>query len=55
MSVLYCEFCDNYVDTDFDSEHYTLNGKCYEELMAELKDEGLSEEEIEERIELEID
>lgn len=28
MSVMYCEFCDVYIDTDYDVEHFNENGKC---------------------------
>ena len=51
MSVLYCDFCDEYVDTDFNAEHYTGGGKCCAELVSELEEEGLTEEEIQEQLE----
>ena len=35
MSIVYCEYCDEYIDTDFDSEHFDDDGKCWEELLEE--------------------
>lgn len=46
MSILYCFFCDEYIDTDYDSEHYLSDGECELEAVERLKDEGLTEEEI---------
>lgn len=51
MSVLYCCFCDEYVDTDYDSEHYFPNESCWKELASELEDKGLSDEEIDKELE----
>ena len=30
MSVMYCEHCDKYIDTDFNAEHFDENGDCEE-------------------------
>jgi len=30
MSILYCNNCDKYIDTDFDAEHFDENEECYE-------------------------
>ncbi len=39
MSVLYCNFCGKYIDTDFDIEHYVTDDLdyCVEEEEYDLK------------------
>ena len=32
MSVVYCEYCDEYIDTDFDVEHFDEDENCFKEL-----------------------
>ncbi len=48
MSVLYCEYCHEYIDTDFNEEHYTSDGECVNEIIGKLKDEDLENWEIKE-------
>lgn len=28
MSVMYCDYCDKLVDTDFNAEHFDDDGNC---------------------------
>jgi len=51
MSILYCEFCGEYIDTDFDDEHYLPDGECAEETISKLKNDGLTEEQIDQELE----
>ena len=46
MSILYCEYCDLFIDTDFAAEHFLPDGECELEIVEKLKDEGLTDEEI---------
>lgn len=41
MSIQYCHPCDEYVDTDFNAEHFDEEGNCaeIEEIEQELKEE----------------
>jgi hypothetical protein len=32
MSVMYCEWCDRHIDTDWDVEHFDEQGQCVMEL-----------------------
>lgn len=50
MSIAYCEFCGQYVDTDYDDEHYLDSGECLEEKVDEFKKEELTEEQIDEEL-----
>jgi hypothetical protein len=38
MSVMYCEHCDQYIDTDYNAEHFDEDGNC--ELEKEDSEEG---------------
>ena len=38
MSILYCCFCNEYVDTDYHSEHYNSNGECWEKIIEAYKE-----------------
>ena len=46
MSILYCEYCHEYIDEDFNVEHFLPTGECEEETIEKLKDEGKTDEEI---------
>ena len=50
MSVMYCEYCHGYIDTDFNVEHFTDDGDCVEKVIEDLKDSGYSDDEIEKRL-----
>lgn len=39
MSVMYCDRCDKQIDTDYNAEHFTDNGDCYEGRIEQLNDE----------------
>lgn len=34
MSIVYCEYCDEYIDTDFNAEHFNtgMEARCEQEL-----------------------
>jgi len=42
MSVVYCEYCDKPIDTDYDAEHFDFigDGRCIEEV-ANSEEEGI--------------
>ena len=46
MSILYCEYCHAYIDTDFYAEHFLADGECELEVVEKLQQEGLTDEEI---------
>ena len=48
MSVMYCENCHDYIDTDYNAEHFDSNGDCVEATIATMEENGASEKEIEE-------
>jgi len=31
MSVVYCEYCDQHIDTDYNAEHFTDDGECIQQ------------------------
>lgn len=37
MSIMYCDFCDLYIDTDFNLEHFNEDGECENEKEQEIK------------------
>ena len=51
MSVLYCEFCGEYVDLDYNDEHYFPDGSCWKELADKVESKGLSDEEFDKELE----
>ena len=49
MSIMYCEYCHWYIDTDFDSEHFDEDGTCFEEMEVKAMEEaGITTKKIEE-------
>ncbi len=47
MSVMYCEYCHKYIDTDYDAEHFDSDGECLEQIIDTMRKNGASEEIIE--------
>ena len=45
MSISFCNGCDNYIDLDFNAEHFE------EEAMSALMESGLTEDEAERQLE----
>lgn len=40
MSILYCEYCHEYIDTDYNAEHFTdEDGEYSEKCMNQQEDE----------------
>ena len=40
MSILYCEYCHEYIDTDYNAEHFTdEDGECSDKCMNQQEDE----------------
>ena len=39
MSVLYCYYCHEYIDTDFNTEHFNEEGDCELQIKEEEKND----------------
>ena len=46
MAIVYCEYCSEHVDMDYHSEHFNSDGECIENMINDLKENGLTDEEI---------
>lgn len=51
MSMMYCEYHDKHIDTDWEAEHFDDNGDCVEKIVEDMKEAGKTDEEIEKYLE----